>query len=590
MQNTLVRLSFGRLALSGTLLLLAAFCPASRAQETGKRIALIIGNDAYSISPLKNAVNDARLMDRALKSAGFQNILLENAKKADMDRAIGEFLDKLGPDDTALFYFAGHGVQIENENFLVPVDFAPVASISAAKFACMSVAQVFDELKHKRARCNIVILDACRSNPVAEKYSLAAGLAKPQDAPNETFVAFSTGPGQTATDNPDGRNSWFTEALGDYVEQPTLTIELNDVLTRVKKRVSDATEHRQTPWTTSSLTHRFYFHPPAAGDTEQDSTLIEKWRTDALAREQREEWAEAIDLTNQVLRKKPAGQETALQRKLAYLTARRDAQVRFDAGDYAAAAGGEEQALKLDPFAPGAALEGADSYLLEDRLPEAVALLHAIRARGTPEAVQTAERMLKELAAASPEAASEMQSPAPQPPSLAEMFADTHFGMPDWDAGKRHVDATAIDLTRLTKDLKMEVPMPALLALTAPGGPAAPDAAPPTAGAPETAAAEPSPSPINNAIFHVEVVPTGDSRNLHLRQTGQPEEFGYVQFDGPDRVTPVVFEGKQVVLPATLRLPTGKYEVRTVAEGKVLSRQDVEVTPATTQTYTVKKP
>ena len=166
-----------------SLLLFAALAPALlHAQETGKRLALIIGNDAYSISPLKNAVNDARAMDKALKSAGFLTVTLENARKADMDRAIGEFLDKLGPDDTALFFFAGHGVQIENENFLVPVDFPSVATISGAKFACMSVARIFDELKRKRAKRNIVILDACRSNPVAEKYSLEAGLANPQDA------------------------------------------------------------------------------------------------------------------------------------------------------------------------------------------------------------------------------------------------------------------------------------------------------------------------------------------------------------------------------------------------------------------------
>ena len=95
-----------------SLLLLTALVPALHAHETGKRVALIIGNDAYSISPLKNAVNDARAMDKALKTAGFQTIILENAKEADMDRVIGEFLDKLGPDDTALFFFAGHGVQI----------------------------------------------------------------------------------------------------------------------------------------------------------------------------------------------------------------------------------------------------------------------------------------------------------------------------------------------------------------------------------------------------------------------------------------------------------------------------------------------
>ncbi len=84
---------------------------------------MIIGNNSYSISPLQNAVNDARVMDKALRDAGFKTILRENAPKAAMEEAVAEFVQQLGPDDTALFFYAGHGIQIENENFLVPVDF-----------------------------------------------------------------------------------------------------------------------------------------------------------------------------------------------------------------------------------------------------------------------------------------------------------------------------------------------------------------------------------------------------------------------------------------------------------------------------------
>ena len=574
-----------------SLLLLTALVPALHAQETGKRVALIIGNDAYSISPLKNAVNDARAMDKALKTAGFQTIILENAKEADMDRVIGEFLDKLGPDDTALFFFAGHGVQIESENFLVPVDFVPVATISAAKFACVSVARVFDELKRKRAKRNIVILDACRSNPVAAKYSLEAGLAKPQDAPKETFIAFSTGPGQTATDNPDGRNSWFTEALADYISQPALTVEINEMFTRVKKRVSDATEGRQTPWTTANLTTRFYFHQPLNADSDSDSTLTQKWMEDSLVRERREEWGEAIDLVNQVLQKKPGGAlEELARRKLPYLTARKDAQARFDAGDYAAAAGLYEQALKLDPFAGDAALQGVNSYLLQDRVPEAIALLKTMRLRGTSEAAQTADLMLKQLAAVSPEAGKEVQASLPQPPPIEELFGGTNFGVPDWDAGKRHVQNASIDITRWTKALKMEVAMPVLLM-----PPVAETAAQPPAAETPVAAMPPEPgaaaqtAAVTNAVFHVEVVPTADSRNLRIRP-GAPEEFGYVQFDGPPGDTPVVFGGKQVALPAKLKLPAGKYEIRTVDAGKVVTSQNLEVTPLSIQTFEVKRP
>ena len=148
-------------------------------------------------------------------------MLVENARKADMDRVVGEFLDKIGPDDTALFYYAGHGVQIENENFLVPVDFTPGATISAAKFACMSVAQVFDELKRKRAKKNIVILDACRTNPVQSKYSLEGGLAKPQDAPQARHSSRSRpAPDRPRPTIPMAAIAGSREALADYMSQP----------------------------------------------------------------------------------------------------------------------------------------------------------------------------------------------------------------------------------------------------------------------------------------------------------------------------------------------------------------------------------
>jgi hypothetical protein len=575
-----------------TLLLLAGLASALHAQETGKRVALVIGNDAYSISPLKNAINDARAMDQALKSAGFQTILLENARKADMDRVIGEFLDKLGPDDTALFFYAGHGVQIENENFLVPVDFPQVATISAAKFACMSVAQIFDELKRKRAKRNIVILDACRSNPVATKYSLEAGLAKPQDAPKEVFVAFSTGPGQTAADNPNGRNSWFTEALADYISQAGLTVEINEMFTRVKKRVSDATEGRQTPWTTSNLTASFYFHQPLNADAENDSTLTQKWMADVRVREQREEWSEAIDLVNQVLQKHPGGAiEELAGKRMPYLTARKLALTRFQAGDYAAAASAYEQALKLDPFAADAALQGVNSYLLQDRLPEAIALLKTMRLRGTSDAVQTAVQMLQQLAAVSPEAAKEAKASPPQPPPIEELLSDTHFGVPDWDAGHRHLQTASVNITRWTGDLKMEVPMPVLLAaaITAPPPAAADSTAQASATALPDQSASAQAATVSNAIFHVEVVPTAETRNLRLRNDDSGE-FGYVQFDGPGGETPVVFEGQQLVLPAKLKLPAGKYEIRTVDQGKVVSEQDLEVAPLSMHTIQVKRP
>ncbi|MCX6633409.1 MAG: caspase family protein [Candidatus Solibacter sp.] len=650
------------LALAG-LLSLAATIPAVHAQEGGKRVALIIGNDAYATSPLKNAVNDARAIDSALRASNFRTILVENAKKSDMESKIGEFLDMLGPDDTALFFYAGHGVQIANENFLVPVDFVPGNSISSAKFSCMSVAQIFDELNRKRAKRNIIILDACRSNPVAEKYSLEGGLAQPQNSGKETYIAFSTGPGQVAADNPDGRNSWFTEALSEYVKQPSLTIELNEVFNKVKKRVSDATEGRQTPWTISSLTGGFYFHPPLNQDTENDPTVAEKWFDDAQRREQREDWAEAIDLINQILKKKPGGNlEEAARNKLPYLTARKEAQERFEAGDYAAAALRYEQAVKLDPFSIDAAFQGVNSYLLNDRVPDAIGLLKAIRIRGTSASTKKANAVLQELSAVSKEAGTELQSGIPQPPPIEEIFSGAHFGVPDWDAGARRLQTAPVDLSKWTKDLNLAEPAPIQVAQPA-GQPVVSSVPGPLV---------PPGSAINDAVFHVELLPAGDKRDLKLRRVGgapvlnssnvrrpsgvtvkvttEPpgaeltidgdaeqhcqspclltlapakqmvhiqldgfrkenrqvdvkpggaelavvleQEFGFVEFKGSQGETPIVYDGRQVApqVPATVRVPVGKYEIRTMQDGKVLNRQDVEVTPLSKNVVTVKKP
>src|SRR5947209_6231973 len=126
------------------LITLLAFVGTCFAEE-GKRFALIIGNDSYSVRPLQNAVNDARAMDRALREAGFTTILKENATLKVMDEGLVELLEHLGPDDTALFFYAGHAVQIENGNMLIPVDFQQASSVIDAKYKSFSMARAVDE-------------------------------------------------------------------------------------------------------------------------------------------------------------------------------------------------------------------------------------------------------------------------------------------------------------------------------------------------------------------------------------------------------------------------------------------------------------
>jgi tetratricopeptide (TPR) repeat protein len=561
----------GTVSVVARLALAVSFVAAAQAQE-GKRVALIVGNNTYQAAPLKNAVNDARLMDQALKNAGFRTILLENATQSGLEDAVADLLKQLGPDDTALFFYAGHGVQIENANFLVPVDFTAASSVIQAKFRFFPMAQLLDELKNRPKR-SIVILDACRSNPVAQAHSLEAGLAQPQNAGKETYIAYSTGPGQVAADNPNGRNSWFTEALADLINQPGLT--LDEVFNRVRSRVSSETESRQVPWSISNLTGKVYFHPPVNPDTESDLTQAEKWIDEARAREQREDWSEAIRLVEQVSQKKPGGTlEATAARKLPYLKARNDAQTRYEASDFAGAATLDEQALQLDPFALDAAFQGVNAYLLSDRLPEAVRLLQEIRVRGTTASLEKANTMLKALAPAEAEAGRVLEAGIPQPPPVEEVFSGTALHVPDFDAGARFLISTPVDLTRWTKEVAA--------ALTPP-----PPPPPPT-----TAEAQ-----LAQAVFHVEIVPSGESRNLAIRRigcanmaSGPPADCGFVELQGPLGQTSVFLNGETVAseVPARVPLPVGKYEIRTVDGGNILSSQPVEVTRSSVSTLTVR--
>jgi len=564
------------------LIPLALCCAVAGAQE-GKRIALIVGNNSYAEAPLKNAVNDARLVDQALRSAGFRTILRENATKSALEEATAEFLQQLGPDDTALFFYAGHGVQIENENFLVPVDFAAASSVIQAKFRCFSMAQLLDALKNRPKR-SVVVLDACRSNPVAKSQSLEAGLAQPQNAGKETYIAYSTGPGQVAADNPNGRDSYFTEALADIIGEPGLT--LDEVFTKVRSRVSSETESRQVPWSISNLTGKFYFHPPSNAAAETDASLAEQWMAQARAREQRGDWSEAIRLVGQVAQKKPGGTlEAVATRKLPYLKARGDAETRYEASDFPAAAALYEEALKLDPFALDAAFQGVDAYLLSDRLPDAVRLLQEIRVRGTTASLDKADTMLKALAPAEPEAGRVLQAGVPQPPPIEQVLAGIALHTPDFEAADRFLQASPVDLSRWSKELTS--------ALTPPAPPPAPVITPVAApaAAPDTQVAM--------AIFHVEIVPAGETRDIVIRRIGAAAQSatpapdsGFLEFAGPPGTTPILLNNQAVAsaLPARVPVPPGKYEVRTMQDGKVLSSQTVEVTAASVATFTLRSP
>lgn len=544
---------------------------AASAQDTGKHVALVIGNNNYSASPLRNAVNDARLMAKSLQTAGFKVIEKEDLGSTGMEEAAADFAGQLGPDDTALFFYAGHGVQIESENFLVPVDFEPANSVIQAKFKCFRLGQLFEELK-KRAKRTIVVLDACRSNPVAQAHSLQAGLAQPQLAGKEMFVAFSTGPGQVAADNPNGRDSWFTEALADLIQQPNLT--LDDVFTKVKSRVNAETEGRQVPWTQSSLTTTFYFHPPQNAQMASDPAMADKWMLEAQRREQKKEWDQAIALVNQVISRKPGGNlEATARTQLPYLQLRKEARVKYDAAQFDAAALASEQAFQLDPFAIDAAFDAIDDYLLSDRLADAVRLMALVRVRGTSAAVEKADLMLKELAVAYPDANTIEAAQIPPPPPIQELFKNVQFGVPDWTASRAVTTDSPMVLARWSKALETAYPPPA-----------EPTAAPVLDASAQsaTAAAE---------VFHVEVTAADkETRDLAIRKVGDQEgPRGSLMLMGASPDTRVLANGTTVAeqLPATIKLPPGKYTIRTLDHGQVGLDQAVEIVAFQTKTVVI---
>jgi uncharacterized caspase-like protein len=237
------------------------------------RIALVIGNANYADEmKLANPANDAALISGTLEQVGFQVILVTDATQKQMQRAIVDFGDRLakaGPDAVGLFYYAGHGLQLGGQNYLVPTD-ADISREVDVEIDGVSADLVLRQMAYADSRVNIVILDACRNNPLARDFrSVAAsqGFAEIRTKPKGTFISYSTAPGEVAVDGNDG-HSPFAEALAASMRLPGL--DLPEVFQRVRERVLAATEERQTPWDSSSLIKSFYFVPPAADRAKDD--------------------------------------------------------------------------------------------------------------------------------------------------------------------------------------------------------------------------------------------------------------------------------------------------------------------------------
>lgn len=227
-----------------------------------KRVALVIGNSAYeSVTALPNPVNDARAIGQFLNSAGFEVIQATDLDHDEMIQVLQDFsarISERGPNTVAFVYYAGHGLQIAGDNYLVPVD-ARISSEADVPNAAVRLVDVMATLQAVPSRMRIVVLDACRNNPFSQLKDTGRGLAI-VDAPNGSIVGYSTAPGTEAFDG-EGQNSPYTSAFLRLGREPNVPIE--QFFKKVRVAVNDVTEGKQTPWESSSLTSDFYFF----GDT-----------------------------------------------------------------------------------------------------------------------------------------------------------------------------------------------------------------------------------------------------------------------------------------------------------------------------------
>ena len=252
-----------------------------------QRVALVIGNSKYKDSPLINPANDAKAVAIALEKSGFRVILKLDANQKEIHDAIAVFGDALKRDAVGLFYYAGHGIQIKERNYLVPVG-ENIFREEDVPYKAIDIQQVLDRMESAKNRLNIVILDACRNNPFSSSsrslrgktQSRGGGLSQ-MDAPVGSLVAFATAPGSVASDGSD-KNGLYTQHLLTNIEQPGLRIE--EVFKRVRLGVRLDSDGAQIPWESTSLEGDFFFFPGKLDAAAQAPTLPKPPGIELIAR------------------------------------------------------------------------------------------------------------------------------------------------------------------------------------------------------------------------------------------------------------------------------------------------------------------
>ena len=296
------------------LLALALTSPIADAQQRNlvaageQRVALVIGNAAYKESPLRNPVNDARAMADRLQRLGFTVIRRENLKSREIGTALNEFRSRLAAGSVAVFFYAGHGLQVRGQNYLPAVD-AEISSELDVPNQSLNMTQVLELLDDAKTRVNLVFLDACRDNPFARRFrSASRGLAK-VDAASGTLISFATRPGSVAADG-DGQNGLYTEHLLKHMDIPGLAVE--QMLKRVGSGVKLASKGRQEPWSEGLIEGDFYFRG-AAPSTAPAASVMDPAALDLAAWESVKDSGSAEEL-KAYLEQYPSGRFAGIAR------------------------------------------------------------------------------------------------------------------------------------------------------------------------------------------------------------------------------------------------------------------------------------
>lgn len=232
-----------------------------------RRVALVIGNAQYEQAPLANPENDARLIARTLKALGFEVDDRYNLKGSEFRRALRDFGRTLEDDDSAaVFYYAGHGMQIDRRNYLLPVDLNLRDEGEVKDEAIDLEDALLGRIDRVRPRARIFIIDACRDNPFSTRKTrsikVARGLA--ETAAPGALIAFSAAPGHVAEDGPPGTNSVYTRNLAQ--EMRAEGTEVEEMLKNVRVKVLRETQERQIPWVNTSMVVNFVFNAGAGGE------------------------------------------------------------------------------------------------------------------------------------------------------------------------------------------------------------------------------------------------------------------------------------------------------------------------------------